>query len=86
LTPVRPANHQGSSTMTMKEDLADRENDIHWPKRFNPSQADLFSHNALLIKASCERIWNTSSTRRSGRSGIPTQRALRCAGFQAAAN
>ena len=57
LTPVRPANQQGNSTMTMKEDLADRENDIHWPKRFNPSQADLFSHNASLINASCERIW-----------------------------
>ena len=57
LTPVRPANHQGSSIMTMKEDLADREKDIHWPEGFNPSQADLFSHNALLINASCERIW-----------------------------
>ena len=38
-------------------DLADREKDIHWPGTFNPSQADLFSHNALLINASCERIW-----------------------------
>jgi hypothetical protein len=43
--------------MTMKQDLADREKDIHWPEGFNPSQADLFSHNALLINASCERIW-----------------------------
>jgi hypothetical protein len=41
----------------MKQDLADREKDIHWPEGFNPSQADLFSHNALLIHASCERIW-----------------------------
>jgi hypothetical protein len=24
---------------------------------FNPPQADLFSHNAVLINASCERIW-----------------------------
>ena len=43
--------------MTMKQDLADREKDIHWPEGFNPPQADLFSHNALLINASCERIW-----------------------------
>ena len=42
LTPVRPANHQGSSIMTMKQDLADREKDIHWPEGFNPSQADCF--------------------------------------------
>jgi len=50
LAPARAANHQGSSVMTMKQDLADREKDIHW--RFNPPQADLFSHNALLINAS----------------------------------
>jgi hypothetical protein len=43
--------------MTMKQDLANREKDIHWPKGFDPSQADLFSHNALVINASCERIW-----------------------------
>jgi hypothetical protein len=55
LAPAR-ANHQGSSITTMKQDLADRERDIHWPEEFNPSQADLFSHNALLINASCERI------------------------------
>jgi hypothetical protein len=57
LSPARATNHQGSSIMTMKQDLADREKDIHWPAGFNPSQADLFSHNALLINASCERIW-----------------------------
>src|SRR5277367_5659247 len=57
LAPARAANHQGSSVMTMKQDLADREKDIHWPEGFNPPQADLFSHNAALISASCERIW-----------------------------
>jgi hypothetical protein len=49
---------QGSNVMTMKQDLANREKDIHWPQGFAPSQADLFSHNALLINASCERIWS----------------------------
>jgi hypothetical protein len=48
----------GSNVMTMKQDLANREKDIHWPQGFDPSQADLFSHNALLINASCERIWS----------------------------
>ena len=43
--------------MMMEQDLADREKDIHWAEGFDPSQADLFSHNALLINASCERIW-----------------------------
>ena len=55
--PGRSATRAGSSTITMKQDLADREKDIHWPEGFDPSRADLFSHNALVINASCERIW-----------------------------
>ena len=55
--PVWAATHARGSTMTMKRDFADREKDIHWPEGFDPSQADLFSHNALVINASCERIW-----------------------------
>ena len=57
LAPARAANQAGSSIVTMEQDLADREKDIHWPEGFDPSRADLFSHNALLINASCERIW-----------------------------
>ena len=63
LAPARAANHQGSSIMTMKQDLADREKDIHWPGDFNPSRADLFSHNALLINASCQRHLGTHRRR-----------------------
>ena len=43
--------------MTMKDDLANRSTDIHWPPGFDPLKADLFSHNELFIKASCERVW-----------------------------
>jgi hypothetical protein len=52
------ANRAGSNVMSMKSDLANREKDIHWPQGFDPSQADLFSHNELLINASCARIWS----------------------------
>ena len=52
------ANQAASNVMTMKQDLANREKDIHWPQAFDPSQADLFSHNELLVNASCERIWS----------------------------
>jgi polyketide cyclase/dehydrase/lipid transport protein len=52
------ADQIGSNVMSMKSDLANREKDIHWPQGFDPSQADLFSHNELLINASCERIWS----------------------------
>ena len=47
-----------STTMTMKHDLANRSPDIHWPEGFDPSHADLFSHNAVHIDASCERVWS----------------------------
>ena len=33
---------------SMSRDLANRCPDIHWPERFSPDQADLFSHNQLL--------------------------------------
>ncbi len=53
------ANQTGTSIMTMKQDLADREKDIHWPEGFDPSRAaDLFSHNALPDQRfDAERIW-----------------------------
>ena len=43
--------------MSMKDDLANRSFDIHWPAGFTPDDADLFSHNELLINAPCERVW-----------------------------
>jgi hypothetical protein len=46
------------NAMSMRSDLANRDTDIHWPQGFDPSQADLFSHNELLINASCARIWS----------------------------
>jgi hypothetical protein len=51
------ADQERASIMTMKEDLANRSTDIHWPPGFDPLNADLFSHNELFISASCERVW-----------------------------
>ncbi|GLS22980.1 hypothetical protein GCM10007874_60000 [Labrys miyagiensis] len=42
----------------MQSDLANRSPDIHWPEGFDPTTADLFSHNELVINASCEKIWS----------------------------
>lgn len=55
--PTAPSHSQRPSVMTMQDDLANRSLDIHWPDGFAPADADLFSHNELLINASCERIW-----------------------------
>lgn len=43
---------------TMQADLAHRARAIHWPDGYAPEQADLFSHNELLIHASCETVWD----------------------------
>jgi hypothetical protein len=51
------ASHtEGYKAMSMKDDLAHRSPDIHWPAEFEPAKADLFAHNELLINASCERV------------------------------
>ena len=42
---------------SMKDDLKNRSRDIHWPTGFDPEKADLFSHNELVVNASCERVW-----------------------------
>jgi Polyketide cyclase / dehydrase and lipid transport len=42
----------------MKDDLAHRSPDIHWPAGFAPAKADLFAHNELIISASCARVWS----------------------------
>jgi uncharacterized protein YndB with AHSA1/START domain len=49
---------KGVSTMTMKNDLANRSRAIHWPDGFDPTMADLFSHNELFINASCQHVWS----------------------------
>ena len=43
---------------TVKHDLANRSQDIPWPAGFDPAKADLFSHNQLVINASCDKVWD----------------------------
>jgi hypothetical protein len=53
----RAVDHaQEYKAMSMKDDLAHRSPDIHWPMGFEPEKADLFAHNDLIINASCERV------------------------------
>ena len=55
--PSQDPHKERKIAMTMKDDLANRSREIHWPQGFDPTTADLFSHNELLIKATCERVW-----------------------------
>jgi len=52
-----PAFAQASGDSTIKDDLAKRSQDIHWPSGFSPGEATLFAHNEVFIKASCETVW-----------------------------
>ena len=57
-TPLTSRQAEGNSLMkTMHDDLANRSPDINWPAGFDPTAADLFSHNELVINASCARVW-----------------------------
>lgn len=49
---------EGYKVMSMKDDLAHRSPDIHWPAGFVPAKADLFAHNELIVSASCARVWS----------------------------
>lgn len=53
-----PEQPEGYNAVSMKDDLAHRSPDIHWPTGFSPANADLFAHNSSTINASCERVWS----------------------------
>jgi hypothetical protein len=44
---------------TIQDDLIERSVGIHWPDGFDPANADLFAHNAIVINAPVESIWAT---------------------------
>jgi uncharacterized protein YndB with AHSA1/START domain len=41
----------------IKDDLAKRSSDIHWPPGFSPDGAVLFAHNSIFIKAPSATVW-----------------------------
>ena len=46
-----------NQALTFNEDGAQRFKDIHWPDGFHPEQADLFAHNEIVVRASCEKVF-----------------------------
>ena len=45
------------SSAEMQRDRAHRDIAIHWPAAYNPSVAPVFSHNELLLHATCHRAF-----------------------------
>ena len=42
---------------TIHDDLIERSADIRWPDGFDPDDADLFAHNAVIINAPTMTVW-----------------------------
>jgi hypothetical protein len=43
--------------LTIQDDVTHRSADIHWPDGLDPTEADLFAHNEIVINDEPERIW-----------------------------
>ncbi len=54
---VASTSAQTAKPGTTAADLPHRDPAIHWPAAFDPSTAKIFSHNELLIHASCHRAF-----------------------------
>jgi hypothetical protein len=66
--------HQG---LTFNGDGALRNNQIHWPKGFEPEQADLFAHNEIDIQAGCEIAFSNLVDAEAWPPGTRTRRTSR---------
>jgi hypothetical protein len=42
---------------TFNADGAQHSPDMHWPDGFHPEQADMFAHNEIVVRASCEKVF-----------------------------
>ncbi|UDL94073.1 SRPBCC family protein [Lichenihabitans sp. PAMC28606] len=54
---AQASTRTATAVRTMRQDQDTRSPDIHWPAGFDPATADLFSHNALLIRAPCAKVF-----------------------------
>jgi len=43
--------------LQIQEDILHRAADMHWPEGLDPTAADMFVHNEILIQAPPEQIW-----------------------------
>src|SRR6478752_4217468 len=74
------AQAERKTPTTMKDDVENRSRDIHWPTGFDPAKADLFSHNELIINASCERVWQHIIDATKWPEWYPNSKAVRIIG------
>ena len=61
------------------QDLAHRSPEIHWPRDITPPAVASFSHNAILVQASCEKVWQVLVNAAAWPSWYPNSRNVRIA-------
>lgn len=52
----------------------------HWPPTFAPGEAELFSHNEVVISAPCERVWSVLIQARAWPAWYANARDVKLAG------
>jgi hypothetical protein len=66
--------HQG---LTFNGDGAMRSGKIHWPKGFDPNEADLFAHNEIVVHAGCGTIFANLTDAESWPSWYPNSKDVK---------
>ncbi len=52
-----PTVSASGDNLQIQEDILHRSADMHWPEGLDPTAADMFVHNEILIQAPPEQIW-----------------------------
>jgi len=64
---------------TTARDMSRRNPDVAWPRNLEPSTADLFNHNELLIEADCAKLYQLIASPAAWPSWLPIARDVRLA-------
>ena len=66
-----------NEALTFNGDGAQRSKNIHWPDGFHPEQADLFAHNEIVIRASCEKVFANMADAQAWPSWYPNSQNIK---------
>lgn len=67
------------SAQTTTQDLTRRNLNVAWPRNPEPSTADLFNHNELLIEADCDKVYQLIASPTEWPSWLPIARDVQLA-------
>lgn len=68
-----------TGAQTTTQDLARRHLGVAWPEKLNPSKADAFNHNELVIESDCGNVYRVLASPADWPSWLPIARNVRLA-------